>query len=235
MAWIRSTRAAGRPKPVTRASRKFGPCCGDSVKAMSMRSAGSSPAARSGHSSSMTVLGAEVIEAELGQFRRPRQPVEVGMHQVEARQLIGLHQREGRARHFHGLVAGEMADQGAREGGLAGAEIAGQRDQVARLDQAGDVGHQAARGLFVGRARRRSCSWRRGKGTIESSVTRLRSYRHSRAFFPLPLRRGETGEGRFDAFCKTSSSPHPASSLRTEEVRARPRSACAPARREIRR
>ena len=47
------------------------------------------------------------------------------------------------------FVAGDVADEGAREGGLAGAEIARQRDQVAGLDQPGDVGHQPACGLLV--------------------------------------------------------------------------------------
>ena len=102
---------------------------------MSSRSAGRKPAARSGHSSSVTVLGRDVVEAELGELGRPGQPVEIGVHQREARQLIGLHQGEGRARHFDRLVAGEMADQGAGESGLAGAEIAGQRDQVAGLER----------------------------------------------------------------------------------------------------
>ncbi len=34
---------------------------------------------------------------------------------------------------------------GARESGLAGAEVARQRDQVARLDQPGNVGHARRR------------------------------------------------------------------------------------------
>ena len=42
------------------------------------------------------------------------------------------------------LVAGEMADQRARESGLAGAEIAGERDEVARLERDADVDGEAA-------------------------------------------------------------------------------------------
>ena len=58
--------------------------------------------------------------------------VEVGMDQRKRRQVVALRQREGRARHFQRVVVGEIADHGARRGGLAGAEIAGQRDDVAR-------------------------------------------------------------------------------------------------------
>ena len=64
------------------------------------------------------------------------------MHQRKPRQLVGLHQREGRARHLDRLVVGEIADQRAGERGLAGAEIARQRDQVAGLERGGDVDRQ---------------------------------------------------------------------------------------------
>ena len=47
-----------------------------------------------------------------------------------------------------------MADHGAGEGGLAGAEIARQRDQVAGRERGGDVHHQPARGFFVGERHR---------------------------------------------------------------------------------
>ena len=76
------------------------------------------------------------------------------MHQIEARQLIALHQRKRGARHLDGLVAGEIADQGAGEGGLAGPEVAGQRKQVARLERGGDVDHQRPRGLLIGERHR---------------------------------------------------------------------------------
>ena len=49
----------------------------------------------------------------------------------EAGGLVGLDQREGGARRFR-FGAGEAADQGAGQRGLAGAEIAVQRDDVAR-------------------------------------------------------------------------------------------------------
>ncbi len=91
----------------------------------------------------------EILEAELGQFVRARDPVEIGMHHGKARQLVGLHDGEGRARDLDCGIAGEPADQGAREGGLAGAEVPGQRDQVARLDRDGDILHQPVHRLFV--------------------------------------------------------------------------------------
>ena len=120
------------------------PSCGASVKAMSSRSGGRNPAARSGHSSSTTVPSGRSSKPSSASSRAARQPVEIGMHERETRQLVGLHQREGRARHLDAVVAGEIADQRARERGLAGAEIAGQRHQVAGLERSGDV-HRRSR------------------------------------------------------------------------------------------
>ena len=97
-----------------------------------------------------------VLETEFGEFTGSRQPVEIGVQQIEPRQLIGLHDRESRARHLDGFVAGEMADQRTGEGGLAGPEVAGQGDQVAGLDRRGDVGHQPARRLLVLERRRKA-------------------------------------------------------------------------------
>ena len=71
------------------------------------------------------------------------------MHHLKPRQLVGLHEREGRARHLGGFVLGEVTDQGAREGGLAGAEIARQRDHVAGPQRIGDVDREPARGVLV--------------------------------------------------------------------------------------
>ena len=84
----------------------------------------------------------QIVEAELGELAGPGQPVEIGMHQRKARQFVGLHQREGRARHRDVRIVGEVADQRAGERGLAGAEIAGQRHQVAGLERVGDVDHE---------------------------------------------------------------------------------------------
>ncbi len=71
------------------------------------------------------------------------------MHQREAGQIIGLQQREGRARDFDRWVACQMADQGARERGLARAEVAGERDEISRLERNADVLDQALHRLFV--------------------------------------------------------------------------------------
>jgi hypothetical protein len=91
----------------------------------------------------------QIVEAELGEFARSFQPVQVGMHEGELRQVVALHQGEGRARNRDAGVVGEIADQSAGEGGLAGAEVAGQRQQVARLECRGDIDHQPMRGLLV--------------------------------------------------------------------------------------
>jgi hypothetical protein len=98
----------------------------------------------------------QVVEAELLQFARRVEPVEVGMHHREARQFVDLHQREGRARHLYHGIAGEMADHGTGEGGLAGAEVARQRDQVAGLQRRRDVGDEALGGLLVRQRHRKA-------------------------------------------------------------------------------
>ena len=105
----------------------------------------------------------QVVEAELGELRRAREPVEVGVDHGKSRQVVDLHQGEGRAWHFERPVACKMADHGARERGLAGAEIARERDQVARLERAGDVDHQPARGLLVRQHHRKARTAGRGR------------------------------------------------------------------------
>ena len=105
----------------------------------------------------------QIVEAELGEFGRSGHPVEVGMHQREARQLVLLHQREGRARDLDRLVAREMADHRAHEGGLAGAEVAGQGQHVAGLERGRDVNHQPHGGLLVREHRREARATRRGQ------------------------------------------------------------------------
>ncbi len=64
------------------------------------------------------------------------------MNQRKRRQIVGLRKREGRAWNFERVVAGEISDHGARGCGLAGAEVAGKGDDIARADQQGQVGHQ---------------------------------------------------------------------------------------------
>ena len=90
------------------------------------------------------------IDPELGELARVRYAIEVGMHDGEARQRIGLHQRERRARHVERLIGGKMPDQRARKRGLARPEVARERDEVARLEHRSDVGRKPPRRLLVG-------------------------------------------------------------------------------------
>ena len=80
--------------------------------AMSSRSAGSQSPARSGHSTMVTELGKSIVEAELGKVAF-LEPVEIAVLYREARGRIGLHQREGRARHFTGHAKSQQ--QGPRK------------------------------------------------------------------------------------------------------------------------
>ena len=99
-----------------------------------------------------------VVDAELGELAQSGQTVEVGMHEGELRQVIGLHQGEGRARHLDLRTAGEMGDHGAHQRGLAGAEAAGQRDEVAGRQQVREVDGETPRRVLVGE---RDCEGRR--------------------------------------------------------------------------
>ena len=91
----------------------------------------------------------QVVEPKFCQFGSARQPIEISMHQGKTRQIVILQQREGRARHLDGFVARQIADQRARERSLAGAEVAGQRHHIARLQGAGDVGGEPHCRLLV--------------------------------------------------------------------------------------
>ena len=66
-------------------------------------------------------LAQSVIEAELIKLTR-LQAIEIAMGQREVGQLVALHQRESRARHFG--RAAKRRDQGAGKGRLAGAKRA---------------------------------------------------------------------------------------------------------------
>ena len=92
---------------------------------------------------------AQFLQAKLGQFVRPGESIEIGVDQREARQLVSLHQCEGGTRHLDGRIAGEVADERTGKGRLAGAEIAREGNEVARLDGAGDVAHQLQRRLLI--------------------------------------------------------------------------------------
>ena len=85
------------------------------------------------------------------------------MHDRKLRQVVGLHQREGRARHLDRRIARQIADKRPREHRLAGAEVARERDEVARLQCVGDVDHQPACGVLV-RQRHREARGRARRG-----------------------------------------------------------------------
>ena len=76
-------------------------------------------------------VGHRVGKADLVELVGRAQAVEVEMGDGQPAGGIGLHQREGRARHLQAGIVGKRADERAGEGGLAGAEAAGERDHVA--------------------------------------------------------------------------------------------------------
>ncbi len=100
--------------------------------------AGSRSPARSGHSTRAAPLRQRFVEAEFVQLGWRRQAVEVEMLHRHAR-VVGLHQREGRARHFEGRVVGQRPDQRPGQRRLAGAEIALQRQHVAGAQRHGEI------------------------------------------------------------------------------------------------
>lgn len=97
-------------------------------------------------------------QADLLELALVLDPVEIGMHHRKRRQLVALHQGEGRARDFQRLVAREIADHGAGGRGLAGTEIPGEGDNVAGAGQQGEIGHQL-RGRRLVDKRDGECGW----------------------------------------------------------------------------
>ncbi len=74
---------------------------------------------------------------------------------------VGLHQREGRARHLQAVIVENRPDQRPRQRCLAGAEPAGEPDHVARPKDRGEVLGEARRRRFVGEV---DCQERPGHG-----------------------------------------------------------------------
>ncbi len=96
-----------------------------------------------------------LLPTELRELGRLLDAEQVGVDDRELaavlhRALVDLEEGEGRARHLEIGLADEIADEGAREGRLAGAEVAGQGDEIAGLDERGDVGGKRDRRRLVG-------------------------------------------------------------------------------------
>ena len=87
------------------------------------------------------------------------------MDEGEFRQIVGLHQREGRARHLDRGVAGKMRDHRAHQRRLARAEITRQRDEVAGLEQVREIDGETPGRLLV---RQRDRELSRPMGSIAS-------------------------------------------------------------------
>ncbi len=91
------------------------------------------------------------VPAELFQFLRRADAVEIGMDDRKVQAVIDLHQRECRAGHVESGVAGEAADQCPRKGRLAGAEIAAEGQKVARLQPMREFDGKRRRRRFIGK------------------------------------------------------------------------------------
>src|SRR5207302_10134342 len=76
------------------------------------------------------VLG-QVVEAKLGNLGRSGETKEIRVNKRKLRKVVCLDQGEGRARHFERVIAREMPDEGAGEGGLACTEVAGEGYEIA--------------------------------------------------------------------------------------------------------
>ena len=81
-------------------------------------------------------------QADLFQFRRIVDAVEIRVKQRKWRQIVGLREREGRAWHLDGVIVGEISDHRPGGGGFAGAKVAGKGNDIARADQQRKIGHQ---------------------------------------------------------------------------------------------
>ena len=92
----------------------------------------------------------DLLAAELAQLAGAGEAVEIGMDDGADRGVVGLDEREGRARHLEVRIAGERPDHRPRQRRLAGPEPARQRDEIAGLQ-------------IVGEEARRGARWRRGR------------------------------------------------------------------------
>ena len=115
--------------------------------------------ARSGHSTrtrAPSAASSQPSSASSAVF----DPEEIGMNDRIFDAFIDLHQRVGRARHFEFRLSGKLADECARKGGFAGAEVAGQGNEIAGPDQAGDnIGERDRRPLIDKDRSARSRFW----------------------------------------------------------------------------
>jgi hypothetical protein len=93
--------------------------------------------------------GRKIIKAKLLQFARITHAVEIGMHKRKARQFVCLHQRERRAWDFQRNIVGKVPDERPRECRFAGAEVAGQTHDVARLERRGKIEHKLMQRLLT--------------------------------------------------------------------------------------
>ena len=91
-------------------------------------------------------------EADLDQFVRISEAIEVKMMNRKASRFVALQQREGGAWHLEIRIAGKTTDDSPREGALAHAEIAVKGDDIPRTSNGGDVVGKAERTGFVGNA-----------------------------------------------------------------------------------
>src|SRR5689334_17974102 len=83
------------------------------------------------------------------------------MDEREARQLVVLHKCKSRTRHLDRLVPRQMTNESARKRCLSGAEVTGQRDEVAGFERTGEIGCEAPRRLFVRQGQGEACAPRR--------------------------------------------------------------------------
>ena len=80
------------------------------------------------------------------------------MHERKLPQIIGLHEREGRAWHFERRVARQVANDRTGERCLARAEVARQGHKIAGLRRVGDVDGEPLGGVLVRQGYRKARS-----------------------------------------------------------------------------
>ena len=147
-------------------------------------------------------LGEGIVEADLVELARIGEAIEVEMRYGQPAGGIGLHEREGRARHLQPGIVGKRPDQRPREGRLAGAERPGERDEVAGLQRRGDVlGERHGRRLVgevdgegEGRLRRsrRNRPLKKDDQEVCIAGTEVVSYRIRSRVGPLDLERDDS-------------------------------------------
>ncbi len=126
-------------------------------------------------------VGHRVAEPDFVHLVGRAEAIEIEMADGQPAAHIGLHQREGRTRHLQAGVVGKRPDEGAGEGGLAGAKPARERNRVAGGEDRRHVFGKSVCRRFVGEGERQKGCCHRAAETTRKAIPPRRQRRRASA------------------------------------------------------